>query len=82
MGRNWVFYWFFWGLDLYWLPECKLLIAYQLVPAGLPPDKMADAMVNAMLQPENVGAARLSQVLGTFFHLVFTCSFIYACLPR
>jgi membrane protease YdiL (CAAX protease family) len=28
---------------------------------------MAEAMVNSMLLPENVGAARLSQVLGTFF---------------
>ena len=45
----------------------QLLIAYQLIPAGLPPDKMADAMINSMLQPENIGAARLSQVLGTFF---------------
>ena len=45
----------------------QLLIAYQLIPAGLPPGKMADAMINSMLQPENIGAARLSQVLGTCF---------------
>ena len=45
----------------------QLLIGFQLIPAGLPPDKMAEAMINSMLQPENVGAARLSQVLGTFF---------------
>jgi uncharacterized protein len=45
----------------------QLIIGWQLILSGLPPDKMADAMVNAMLLPENVGAARLSQVLGTFF---------------
>lgn len=45
----------------------QLVIGWQLIPAGLPPDKMAEAMVNAMMLPENVGAARLSQVLGTFF---------------
>ena len=45
----------------------QLLIGFQLIPAGLPPDKMAEAMINSMLLPENVGAARLSQVLGTFF---------------
>ncbi len=45
----------------------QLLIGFQLIPAGLPPDKMAEAMINSMLLPENVSAARLSQVLGTFF---------------
>ena len=45
----------------------QLLIGFQLIPAGLPPGKMAEAMMNSMLLPENVGAARLSQVLGTFF---------------
>jgi uncharacterized protein len=45
----------------------QVIIGWQLIPSGLPPDKMAEAMVNAMLLPENVGAARLSQVLGTLF---------------
>lgn len=44
----------------------QMVIGWQLIPPGLPPDKMVEAMVNAMLLPENVGAARLSQVLGTF----------------
>jgi membrane protease YdiL (CAAX protease family) len=44
----------------------QLLIGLQLIPSGLPPDKMAEAMINAMTLPENVGAARLAQVLGTF----------------
>jgi membrane protease YdiL (CAAX protease family) len=47
----------------------QLVIGWQLIPSGLPPDKMAEAMVNALMQPENIGAARLSQVLGTFFLL-------------
>lgn len=45
----------------------QLAIGYQLIPAGLPPDKMASAMVEALLKPENVVAARLSQITGTFF---------------
>src|SRR5438552_49700 len=44
----------------------QLLIGMRLIPSGLPPDKMAEAMINAMTLPENVGAARLSQVLGQF----------------
>ena len=44
----------------------QLIIAFQLIPSGLPPDKMGDAMINALMQPENVSAARLAQVLGTF----------------
>ncbi len=44
----------------------QLLIGMRLIPSGLPPDKMAEAMMNAMTLPENVGAARLSQVLGQF----------------
>jgi len=54
----------------------QLLIGFQLVPSGLPPDKMAEAMINAMTLPENVGAARLSQVLGTFF-LFFTPAILF-----
>ena len=44
----------------------QLIIAFQLIPSGLPPDKMGDAMIKALMQPENVSAARLAQVLGTF----------------
>lgn len=47
----------------------QLLIGFQLIPSGLSPDKMGDAMLKAMLQPENVTYARVSQVLGTFFLL-------------
>jgi len=44
----------------------QLLIGLQLIPSGLPLDKMADEMLKAMVNPANVGYARLSQVLGTF----------------
>ncbi|MEP7237827.1 MAG: CPBP family intramembrane glutamic endopeptidase [Ferruginibacter sp.] len=44
----------------------QFLILFQLIPSGLPPDKMADAMTKVMALPENVGAVRLAQVLGTF----------------
>lgn len=45
----------------------QVLIGMYLVPSGLPFEQMPVAVVDAMMLPENVGAARLSQVLGTFF---------------
>jgi len=54
----------------------QLLIGMQLVPSGMPVDKMLDAIIKAMMQPENVGAARLSQVLGTFC-LMFIPALLY-----
>lgn len=47
----------------------QLVIGLQLIPSGLPPDKMADAMLKALMLPENVTYARISQVTGTFFLL-------------
>lgn len=47
----------------------QIVIGMQLIPHGLPLDKMGDAMLKAMMLPENVAYARLSQVLGTFFLL-------------
>lgn len=44
----------------------QLIIGFQLIPQGLPPEQMGDAMIKAMTLPENVSAARLAQVLGTF----------------
>lgn len=54
----------------------QLLIGFQLIPSGLPPDKMGDAMVKALMAPENVASARLAQVLGTFF-LLFLPSVLF-----
>jgi membrane protease YdiL (CAAX protease family) len=44
----------------------QLIIGLQMIPAGLPVEKMGDAMIKAMMQPENVALSRLAQVLGTF----------------
>ena len=54
----------------------QLIIAFQLVPSGLPMDKMGDAMVQAMLKPENIGYSRFAQVFGTFL-LLFIPSVLY-----
>ena len=47
----------------------QLIIGMQLIPSGLPPEKMGDAMLKAMMLPENVTYARIAQVSGTFFLL-------------
>jgi len=44
----------------------QILIGMQLIPSGLPVDKMAEAILKAMMDPANITYARLSQVLGTF----------------
>ena len=47
----------------------QVLIGMQIVPSGLPVDKMTNEMMKAMMNPANVTYARLNQVLGTFFLL-------------
>jgi len=47
----------------------QLIIGFQLVPKGTSMDKIGDAMVKAMLQPENITYSRIAQVSGTFFLL-------------
>ncbi len=54
----------------------QLLIGAFLVPAGLPFEQMLEAINKAMMLPENVGSARLAQVLGTFF-LFFLPAVLY-----
>jgi uncharacterized protein len=44
----------------------ELVIGWTLVPAGLPFDKTLEAIIKALMQPENINAARLAQVLSTF----------------
>lgn len=56
----------FLGAGLILTAGIQLFIGFQLIPSGTPPDKMADAMLKAMLLPENVTYARISQVLGQF----------------
>jgi uncharacterized protein len=47
----------------------QLVIVLQLLPSGLSMDKMGDAMIKAMLKPENINYSRFAQVSGTFFLL-------------
>ena len=54
----------------------QFLIGLQLMPPGVPLDKMGNEMLKAMMKPENVGYTRLSQVLGTFF-LLFLPAILY-----
>ena len=57
----------FFGLGFILAGAVQLLIGLQLIPHGLPADKMGEAILNAMIKPENVNYARLAQVVGTFF---------------
>lgn len=57
----------FTGLGLVIAGIVQYLIGRQLIPAGLPMDKAVEEMNKAIMKPENVAYARLSQVLGTFF---------------
>ena len=56
----------FFGLGFILAAAVQLLIGLQRIPAGLPADKMGEEIIKAMMKPENVNYARLSQVLGTF----------------
>ncbi len=54
----------------------QLAVVLPLMPSGLPPSKMADEMMRILMLPENVGYARLAQVLGTLF-LLFVPAALY-----
>ena len=47
----------------------QLLIGMQIVPPDVPPEKLGEVMESVLLQPENVGYARLAQIVGTFLLL-------------
>lgn len=55
----------------------QLIIGIQMIPDGVSLTDMSDAMMKAMLDPRNVGLARLAQVLGTFF-LFFIPAVLYS----
>ena len=57
----------FTGLGIVIASVVQYMIGKQLIPAGLPMDKAIEAINKALMLPENVAYARLSQVLGTFF---------------
>ncbi len=59
----------FLGLGFVMAAAIQFLIGLQLVPSGLPINKMGEEMMKFLMKPENVGLARLTQVLSTFFIL-------------
>ncbi|RYF89200.1 MAG: CPBP family intramembrane metalloprotease [Chitinophagaceae bacterium] len=67
----------FLGLGFILAGGLQLLIGMQLIPSGTSPASMGDAMLQALLDPKNVGMARLSQVLGTFF-MLFVPAVLYS----
>ncbi len=44
----------------------QFIVLAPIMPSGVPMDKIPDALMKAMMDPANVGYARLSQILGTF----------------
>jgi uncharacterized protein len=54
----------------------QLVIGLQITPSGLPMDKTMEEMMKALLKPENVTYARISQILGTFC-LMFIPSILF-----
>jgi membrane protease YdiL (CAAX protease family) len=66
----------FFGLGFILAAAVQLLIGLQLVPRGISADKLGETVLKAMMEPENIGYARLSQVLGTFF-LLFVPASLY-----
>ena len=55
----------FLGLGFILALAVQLIIGLKLVPLGIPADKMGEELLKAIMKPENVGYARLSQVLGS-----------------
>ena len=66
----------FLGLGFILAGGAQLLIAFQLIPAGTGLQDMGDALVKALMLPENIGYARFAQVLGTFL-LLFVPAVLY-----
>ena len=70
----------FLGLGFILAAAIQLLIGLQIIPAGVPTDKMGEEMLKAMMKPENTGYTRLSQVAGTFCLMFIPASFyLYIC---
>ncbi|MBS1734263.1 MAG: CPBP family intramembrane metalloprotease [Bacteroidetes bacterium] len=53
------------GLGLILAAVTQFIIAYQVIPSGIPMDKMGDVMMKSLMDPKNVSYARLAQVVGT-----------------
>ena len=67
----------FLGLGFILAGGAQLLIAFQLIPAGTGLQDMGDALIKALMLPENIGYARFAQVLGTFL-LLFVPALLYS----
>ena len=67
----------FLGLGFILAGGAQFIIGMKMVPDGTPLEKMGDVLLKAMLDPKNVGWARLSQVLGTVF-LLFIPAVLYS----
>jgi membrane protease YdiL (CAAX protease family) len=69
----------FLGLGFILAGGVQLLIGMQMIPAGTSMTEMGEAMMKALMDPKNIGMARLSQVLGTFL-LLFIPAVLYSLL--
>ncbi len=69
----------FLGLGFVLAGAVQLFIGMKMVPAGTPLTELGDKLLKAMMAPENIGLARLSQVLGTFA-LLFIPTVLYSLL--
>lgn len=67
----------FLGLGFILAGGAQLIIGMKMVPEGTPMEKIGDVLMESMLDPKNVGLARLSQVLGTLF-LLFVPAALYS----
>lgn len=55
----------------------EFILTWHLLPAGVSSNKMSDELLTALARPENVGTARLLQILGTF-SMLFVPAFLFA----
>jgi membrane protease YdiL (CAAX protease family) len=67
----------FLGLGFILAGGVQLIIGMKMIPAGTAFSDMGKAMLEAMTKPENVGLARLAQVMGTFL-LLFIPAILYS----
>jgi uncharacterized protein len=67
----------FLGLGFILAGGAQLFIGMQMVPEGTPLEKIPDVLMKSMLDPKNIGLARLSQVLGTLL-LLFVPAVLYS----
>lgn len=67
----------FLGLGFILAGFAQLVIGYKVVPDDIPMTAIGEAMMEALMEPENVNYARLAQVLGTFF-MMFIPAVLFA----